>query len=116
MKALKVGVAAGGYLATGAAMAQMMPGAGGYGSNAIASGIASGLCSFIAPFVGSSPMVSLLFVVGLAVILLLWMLNENKEGVIVWLLRSGIVVGVLVNIFTLPTLIGLPSPCAGFVL
>ncbi len=115
MKALKVGVAAGGYLATGAAMAQMVPGMGGMGmgmGTGPASSIVSGLCSIIMPFVGSSPVVSLVFIVGLAVIMLMWMLNENKEGVIVWVLRSGVVVGILVNIFTLPMLIGLPSPCA----
>jgi hypothetical protein len=39
------------------------------------------------------------------------LLNENKEGVIVWLLRSGIVIGVIINIFSLPGLLGLPAPC-----
>ena len=40
---------------------------------------------------------------------LLWMLNENKEGVMVWLLRTGVALALLINIFTLPQLIGLPA-------
>ncbi len=98
------------YLLSSAAMAQVAPTTG---TNSVISGITSGLCSIMAPFVGQSTFMSLLFLIGLAVILVLWMLNENKEGIIVWLIRSGIVIGVIINIFTLPQLIGLPAPCAG---
>lgn len=114
---LKYGVvAAMSYLTTSAAMAQVAPTSGllstaTTGSSGVVSGITSGLCSIMSPFVGQSQIMSLLFLIGLAVILVLWMLNENKEGVIVWLLRSGIVIGVLINIFSLPALIGLPAPC-----
>jgi hypothetical protein len=106
---LKYGVAsAATYLTTSAAMAQVAPTTG---TSGVVSGITQGLCSILSPFVGQSQFMSLLFLIGLAVILVLWMLNENKEGVIVWLLRSGIVIGVIINIFSLPGLLGLPAPC-----
>jgi hypothetical protein len=41
----------------------------------------------------------------------LWFLNENKEGMMVWVLRSGIALGILINIVTVPGLLRLPSPC-----
>lgn len=107
---LKYGVvAAGSYLTTSAAMAQVAQTSG--GSSGVVSGITQGLCSIMSPFVGQSKFISLLFLIGLAVILVLWLLNENKEGVLVWLIRSGIVIGVIINIFSLPSLISLPSPC-----
>lgn len=96
----------------GSAMAQVVgPYSGTTSSSSVVSGITTGLCNVMSPFVGQSKFISLLFLIGLGVILVLWMLNENKEGVIVWLIRSGIVIGVVINIFTLPGLIGLPSPC-----
>jgi hypothetical protein len=84
-------------------------------SSSTVTSITSGLCSLIGPFLGHSQVIAILFILGLAVILVLWMLNENKEGVIVWVLRSGIVIGILVNIATLPTLFGFASPCAGYI-
>ena len=95
------------FIWAGSAMAQVATG----GSDSVVSGITTGLCNIMSPFVGQSKFISLLFLVGLGVIMVLWMLNENKEGVIVWLIRSGIVIGIVINIFTLPGLIGLPSPC-----
>jgi hypothetical protein len=77
----------------------------------IGGGIVSALCGMLAPFVGRSPIISLLLLIGLAAMVILWFLNENKEGMMVWVLRSGIALGVLINIVTVPKLIGLPSPC-----
>ena len=88
---------------------------GSTGTSGVVSGITSGLCQLIGPFLGHSQIIAILFMLGLAVILVLWMLNENKEGVIVWVLRSGIVIGILINIATLPTLFGFSSPCSGFI-
>lgn len=80
--------------------------------DAVGSGITTALCRLLKPFVGNnSQILSLLFLIGLGVLLVMWFLNENKEGVMLWLLRSGIVMGVLINIFTLPPMIGLPSVC-----
>ncbi len=58
-----------------------------------------------------STILSLLFLVMLAVALIMWFMNENKEGLMVWGLRSMIAIGVLVNIFTLPALFGLKNIC-----
>jgi hypothetical protein len=79
----------------------------------IGGGIVSALCGLLKPFVGKSAILSLLLLIGLAAMVILWFLNENKEGMMVWVLRSGIALGILINIFTVPTLIGLPSPCGG---
>ncbi len=74
--------------------------------------ITGAICKLLAPFIGpQSTILSLLFLIGLGAMLILWFLNENKEGVLVWLLRAGIAMGVLINLFTVPTLLGLPSPC-----
>lgn len=70
------------------------------------------ICGMVDPLVGSdSKMLSLVFLLALGAIILLWFLNENKEGLIVWVLRAGLVLGVLINLMTLPPLVGLPSPC-----
>ena len=82
----------------------------GNGSSGVASGIVAGICGFIKPFVGSnSQVLSVVFLLTLGVMVLLWMLIENKEGVMVWLLRTGVALALLINIFTLPQLIGLPA-------
>lgn len=74
----------------------------------------NGICSLIGPFVGgNSKMLSLVFLLSLGAVVLLWFLNENKEGIIVWLIRTGLCLGVLINIFTLPQLFGLPGICGG---
>lgn len=73
--------------------------------------IVGGVCKLISPFLGQSKFLSIVFLISLAVIAFLWWISENKEGMVVWLLRTGVAIGILINIFTLPTLIGLPNPC-----
>ena len=71
-----------------------------------------GICGLISPFVGAdSKMLSLVFLISLGVIVLLWLLNENKEGLVAWALRTGVALAVLINIFTLPRMFGLPQIC-----
>lgn len=95
--------------APGLASAQVVPSTSGIGGS-----IVTGICSLIGPFVGSnSQVLSIVFLVSLGVMVFLWFLNENKEGVMVWLLRTGVALAVLINIFTLPPLIGLPAVCGG---
>jgi len=78
----------------------------------IASNMVSGICSMIAPFMGSnSQVLSLVFLISLATMLFLWWMNESKEGIIVWVLRTGLALAVLINIFTLPAVVGLPGVC-----
>lgn len=78
----------------------------------VASSMVNGICGLISPFVGSnSQFLSLIFLISLGGIVLLWFLNENKEGIIVWLIRTGLVLGILINIFTLPQMLGLPAVC-----
>lgn len=97
-------------LMTNPAMAQVVPTTG--SSSGLGGQIVSGICKFLSPFVGSnSQVLSVVFLVALGVMVFLWWLNENKEGVMVWILRTGIVLAVLINIFTLPPMIGLPSVC-----
>lgn len=104
----KPGVAAIALLAvSGGASAQVASGSG------VADSIVNGICQVMSPFVGKSKLVSLLLLLSLGVMITLWLLNENKEGVIVWILRVGVCVGVLINIFSVPALFGLPSPCGG---
>jgi len=69
------------------------------------------VCSFIRPLTGKSPVVSLIFLLALGVMIFLWWMNESKEGVITWILRTGIAIGVIINLVTLPTLVGLPPVC-----
>ena len=69
-------------------------------------------CGIIRQFAGGdSVILSLMFLIMLAVALIMWFMNENKEGLMVWGLRSMIAIGVLVNIFTLPGLVGLKPIC-----
>lgn len=73
-----------------------------------------GICNMLAPFVGQdSKMLSLIFLISFGAIILMWFLNENKEGLIIWALRAGVALGILMNIFTLPQLFGLPGVCGG---
>jgi len=82
------------------------------GSTGIAGKMVSGICNMISPFVGSnSQILSLVFLITLAVMLFLWWMNESKEGVIVWMLRTGLALAALINLFTLPALVGLPGVC-----
>jgi hypothetical protein len=81
-------------------------------SSGMASSMVNGICGMVRPFVGqNSQFLSLIFLISLGVMAFLWFLNENKEGVVIWLLRTGMVLGILINIFTLPQLLGLPSIC-----
>lgn len=70
-----------------------------------------GLCTFISPFLGHGPFTAVLVLVVTAVGVGLWLLSENKEGMIVFILRAGIAVSVLVNIVMLLSLFGLTNPC-----
>lgn len=80
----------------------------------VVSKMTGAICSLLSPLVGqNSTILSLVFLIVLGVMIFLWMLNENKEGIIVWILRVGLALSVLINIFTLPTLIGLPPVCGG---
>jgi hypothetical protein len=94
------------------AAASMIPGLA-FAQQGPVNSIVDGICKFIGPFLGASKFLSIVFLISLAVIAFLWWISENKEGVVVWLLRTGVVIGILINIFTIPNLIGLPSPCAG---
>lgn len=78
-----------------------------------ADGMVDAVCRLVAPLVGRSKIVSLVFLVALAVMIFLWWMSENKEGVITWILRTGLALGILINIFTLPSLVGLPTVCSG---
>jgi hypothetical protein len=72
------------------------------------------VCPILGQFVGSnSQVLSLVVLVITAVMILLWLLNENKEGMIVWILRVGVAVALLINIFTLPQLLGMAPVCQG---
>jgi hypothetical protein len=86
-------------------------GLGGTSGQTVGGGIVKALCSMLTPFVGHSKLLSMLLLIGLAAMVVLWFLNENKEGMMVWVLRSGIALGILINIFTVPPLLDLPSPC-----
>jgi len=96
-------------MAYGAATALLVPGTA--SAQSVVEGVVGGICRFISPFLGASKFLSVVFLISLAVIAFLWWISENKEGVVVWLLRTGLVIGILINIFTLPTLVGLPKPC-----
>lgn len=96
------------------------------GSNGIVSGIASGFCSMMGPFLGHSQIIALLAMTEVAVICLGWFLKpamlEGKSGKtytihvsLSYIVRLAIVVGVLVSIATVPTLFGFASPCAGYI-
>lgn len=84
------------------------------GGGGIVDQMVNGICSLIGPFVGgNSKMLSLIFLLSLGAVVIMWFLNENKEGIMVWLIRTGLCLGVLINIFTLPQLFGLPGICGG---
>lgn len=69
------------------------------------------LCSsFLKPFV-TSKVVSLVMVLILITFLFLWWMNENKEGVMITLLKTIVAVMLIINIFTIPALVGLPAVC-----
>lgn len=76
-------------------------------------GITNTACSFLKPLIGSqSKVLSLIFLLLLLVMLVLWWMNENKEGMIVWVLRTACVIGLLVNAFTIPPLLGMAPVCS----
>ncbi len=75
------------------------------------------ICGLIGPLAGAnSKVLSLVFLIALGVMMFMWWMSENKEGVITWVLRTGLALAVLINLFTLPTLVGLqPLNCgSGF--
>lgn len=83
------------------------------GASGPVDGMVNAVCSLIQPMVGKSKVVSLVFLIALGVMVFMWWMSENKEGVITWVLRTGLAIGVLINLFTLPTLLGLPPVCSG---
>lgn len=99
---LKFMVATGTFALPGISHAQAAP----------ADGMVDAVCKLIAPMVGKSKVVSLIFLVSLAVMIFLWWMSENKEGAITWILRTGLALGILINIFTFPQMIGLPGVCS----
>lgn len=108
--AMRAGMAFAGVGFAGAASAQNA-GGGGAGGNAIG-GMVNAICSMVRPMVGEdSKVLSLVFLIALGVMIFLWWMSENKEGVITWILRTGLAVGILINLFTLPQLIGLNAVC-----
>ena len=82
-------------------------------SNGFSSTIVSGICGLIGPFLGPSPLLSLILVLMFGGFLVMWLLNENKEGVIVWVLRTGVVVMLLINLMSIPHYLGLSGICGG---
>lgn len=92
-------------------MTAMVSGAASAAGASPVDSIVNGVCKFMGPFVGQSKILSLILLLSLGVMLVLWFLNENKEGVIVWLLRVGVCIGILINIFSIPPLFGLPGIC-----
>lgn len=90
-----------------------MPGVASAQVAAPTDGMVDAVCRMVAPLVGRSKVVSLVFLIALAVMIFLWWMSENKEGVITWILRTGLALGILINLFTLPTLVGLPGVCSG---
>lgn len=85
-----------------------------YAQAAVSDGMVDSVCRLIGPLVGRSKVVSLIFLIALAVMIFLWWMSENKEGAITWILRTGLALGILINIFTFPQMMGLPSVCSGF--
>lgn len=90
-----------------------MPGFARAQNSAPADGMVDAVCGLVAPLVGRSKVVSLIFLIALAVMIFLWWMSENKEGAITWILRTGLALGILINIFTFPQMIGLPGVCSG---
>lgn len=84
----------------------------GDGATAAVSGMVDAICEMIRPMVGSnSKILALVFLIALGVMIFLWWLSENKEGVMVWVLRTGVAIGILINLLVLPQTVGLPSVC-----
>lgn len=84
---------------------------GGAGATAVG-GMVNAICEMIRPMVGSnSKILALVFLIALGVMIFLWWLSENKEGVMVWVLRTGVAIGILINLLVLPQTVGLPSVC-----
>ncbi len=78
----------------------------------LTSSIVNGICQILGPFVGqNSQILALIVLICTGVFILLWLLSESKEGVVIWILRVGVAVGVLINIFAIPPLLGLPGIC-----
>jgi hypothetical protein len=74
--------------------------------------IVHGICSILSPFVGqNSQILALIVLITTGVFILLWLLSESKEGVVIWILRVGVAVGLLINIFSIPPMLGLPGIC-----
>lgn len=101
-------------LLAAAASASMAPVASAQvSSSGLGSTIVGGICNIIGPFVGPSPILSVVLVLMFGTFLVMWLLNENKEGVIIWVLRSGVVVMLLINLLSIPHYLGLPGVCGG---
>lgn len=82
------------------------------GATAAVTGMVDAICEMIRPMVGSnSKILALVFLIALGVMIFLWWLSENKEGVMVWVLRTGVAIGILINLLVLPQTVGLPSVC-----
>lgn len=82
------------------------------GSSSPFSGAVSFFCSFLGPFFGpNSKILSIILIIVMAAAAFLWWMNENKEGVVLTIARTAIALGLLINMFTVPTWLGLANPC-----
>jgi hypothetical protein len=70
-------------------------------------------CAVLGQLVGPNSQVLSLVLVGItAVMLILWMVNENKEGMVIWIIKIAFVMGLLLNIFNLISVFGFaPISC-----
>jgi len=75
----------------------------------------TGLCTFIGPFLGHGPFTALLVLIVTATTVGLWLLSENKEGMMVFVIRAGIAVSILINITVILSFFGLMNPCSSII-
>lgn len=71
------------------------------------------LCQFISPAIGHGPVLAVIFLLVGVMTVILWFLGENKEGMILWTIRAGIVLGLLIEAGSILSMFGfsLPSGC-----
>lgn len=79
------------------------------GAGSISNSLVRGLCSVLNLFAGPNATILTIVVLLLtAVFVVTWYLSENKEGPMMYFIKTAIVVGFLINIFTVPQMLGLP--------
>ncbi len=81
-----------------------------HAQNTIFANVTGAACSFLSEVVGpKSTLLSFLLVGLMAVAIVLWWMNESKEGLALFILKTIAVVSALVNIFSLPTMFGMKT-------